>query len=133
MTGERVQQVPEWASISFDAEVWWKHLIDLKIDDAAIENFFRLAQAHEQAAWLCSELLTKLVRKHACHEFGQPWESPKRASKWFHRSCCNAREVLTACLEGEWWATPYGVKPIPGAQEAYEAWREARRHYRPFF
>ena len=133
MIGERIQQVPEWASISFDAEVWWKHLIDLKIDDAAIENFFRLAQAHEQAAWLCSELLTKLVRKHACHDFGPPHQSPKRASKWFHRSCCNAREVLTACLDGEWWATPQGVKPVPGAQEAYEAWREARRHYRPFF
>jgi len=133
MTGERVQQVPEWASISFDAEVWWKHLIDLKMDKDAIQNFFKLAQAHEQAAWLCSELLTKLVRKHACHDFGPPHQSPKRASKWFHRACCNAREVLTACLDGEWWATPQGVKPVPGAQEAYEAWREARRHYRPFF
>ena len=130
MIGERIQQVPEWASISFDAEVWWKHLIDLKIDDAAIENFFRLAQAHEQAAWLCSELLTKLVRKHACHEFGQPWESPKRASKWFHKACCQARLVLTACLEGEWWATPYGVRPVPGAQAAFESYREFRQYYR---
>ena len=133
MTGERVQQVPEWACIVFDAHVWWQHLIDLKMDEDAIKNFFKLAQAHEQAAWLCSELLTKLVRKHACHDFGPPHESPKRASKWFHRACCTAREVLTACLEGAWWATPQGVKPVPGAKEAYEAWREARRHYRPFY
>ena len=130
MTGRRGHQVPVWASISFDAEVWWQHLIDLKMDEDAIKNFFKLAQAHDQAAWLCSELLTKLVRKHACHDFGPPHQSPKRASKWFHRACCTAREVLTACLEGEWWATPYGVKPVPGAWAAFEAYREFRKYYR---
>ena len=130
MTGRRGHQVPQWASISFDAECWHCILTDLTIDDAAIDFFFRLAQAHEQAAWQCSELLTKLVRKHACHEFGQPWESPKRASKWFHKACCQARLVLTACLEGEWWATPYGVRPVPGAQAAFESYREFRQYYR---
>ena len=130
MTGRRGHQVPQWASISFDAECWHCILTELTIDDAAIQNFFRLAQAHEQAAWQCSELLTKLVRKHACHDFGQPSESPKRASKWFHKACCQARLVLTACLEGEWWATPWGVKPQPGAQAAFKSYIEFRQFYR---
>ena len=45
MTGRRGHEVPAWASIAFDAECWYGILTDLRIDNAAIENFYKFAKS----------------------------------------------------------------------------------------
>jgi len=81
-------ELPEYATLEFSAQAWWKVMEQCGVDTDARHSLFLLAQLGEAGEFEANQIIHQMVQK----DFAQSMDRP---SAWLHSCAFRARKALT--------------------------------------